>query len=885
MKEKKKAESASVFSFGFITTGTDAYGLVFTGAGITGQSTNTTFTFDNSGITNHQYFPQLQFSPNGTSAIGEANIMATNAGILQNPPGSSLRKSNPQFLLDGSSNGDSVSATANQCIITAQNNSISLTNAITGLIAGFSAAGIDGVAGQFIIGGSSNGTGDSGPGAGATALASLTVDGMTISLTNNGEIESDNSTDISGGAGQWIVDGSSNGSALNYSGSGGSGNASFTASNSTLLLNNNSQLISSFSDFTVGAEGQLVIKGNSTGVGRNAGIGTGGIGSASFAITNSALTLSNQESGGISGTSGSDISGAVGQLVLDGTSNGFGGGTTGIGENGNSSFSAQSSTISLINDGQFTGGQSNIAGGVGQIVVDGSCNSNANTGTATSGNGNASCTLNNSLLTLTNVNTITTSPSTPNNIMGAAGQFVVDGTCNSNNVSSESGSGHASLTIDNSTILIENYGSITSLQDGTLAAQLVFDGSANEQNSSPLGSGLAVLNAGSNAVIYVINEASGTISATGSVATQVYFHNASISGAPLINVSNLNPAASIEGIIFDQNSSGGSAIISLTNASLVVNTTSSAFPFSIGGLNGNSNSVVKLQTNDLQISTALRAITSFAGNITGSGKNLFIAGQGEQILSGTNTYTGSTIVSSGTLAVNGTLHSPIAVSPGAILKGTGTIYEITNIAGTLSPGNSIGIMHYHAPLIITGNLSIEITPTADVNSKVSSTSIVDLTGATIQIIPDPGAYTVGSQYTLLTSAGLTGTPTLSMPAQFQGELSFPNNSIVLTILSVPQPPPPLLPPSTFNGRIVKNQFLTQTDITSVLRWRPPVDSATIVYYQIRRNGKVIALVPASDPHHYCDHNLKKNKKYTYTIVSLNAQGLQSSALSVKMRAK
>ncbi len=178
---------------------------------------------------------------------------------------------------------------------------------------------------------------------------------------------------------------------------------------------------------------------------------------------------------------------------------------------------------------------------------------------------------------------------------------------------------------------------------------------------------------------------------------------------------------------------------------------------------------------------------------SGSGANLQVTGAGTVTLSGTNSYIGTTTVSSGTLnLVNGTLYaggagtdSQVTVNLGAILKGTGTINAPTTVSGTLSPGNSIGTMYYTAPLTLPGILIIEIAPTADDNSQISSTSTVDVTGATIQIVPDPGTYTVGTQYTLLTSTGLTGTPSLLMPAQFLGELSYPNNSILLTLLRVP----------------------------------------------------------------------------------------------------
>ena len=176
----------------------------------------------------------------------------------------------------------------------------------------------------------------------------------------------------------------------------------------------------------------------------------------------------------------------------------------------------------------------------------------------------------------------------------------------------------------------------------------------------------------------------------------------------------------------------------------------------------------------------------------GDGANLQITGAGTVILNGENTYIGPTTVSSGILTVNGTLYaggpgisSQVTVNSGAILKGIGTINAPTTILGTLSPGNSIGTMYYTAPLIVSGNLSIEIAPTSGINSQISSSSTVDVTDSTIQIVADPGTYTAGAQYTLLTSGGLTGTPYLLMPPYFFGELTTPDNSILLTLLQVP----------------------------------------------------------------------------------------------------
>jgi hypothetical protein len=69
----------------------------------------------------------------------------------------------------------------------------------------------------------------------------------------------------------------------------------------------------------------------------------------------------------------------------------------------------------------------------------------------------------------------------------------------------------------------------------------------------------------------------------------------------------------------------------------------------------------------------------------------------------------------------------------------------------------------------------------------------------------------------------------------------------------------------------------------VLKWRSPVNSSGIIAYQIRRNGIVIAVVPASHPRVYYDHNRRKNTTYIYKIVSLNAKGAKSASLSISLK--
>ena len=62
-------------------------------------------------------------------------------------------------------------------------------------------------------------------------------------------------------------------------------------------------------------------------------------------------------------------------------------------------------------------------------------------------------------------------------------------------------------------------------------------------------------------------------------------------------------------------------------------------------------------------------------------------------LTGASTYTGPTTISAGTLAVNGSLASPVTVSAGATLAGTGSLTGPVIVNGTNSPGNgSVGTL-------------------------------------------------------------------------------------------------------------------------------------------------------------------------------------------------
>jgi hypothetical protein len=88
------------------------------------------------------------------------------------------------------------------------------------------------------------------------------------------------------------------------------------------------------------------------------------------------------------------------------------------------------------------------------------------------------------------------------------------------------------------------------------------------------------------------------------------------------------------------------------------------------------------------------------GNITGSG-SLAFNGPGRMVVSGTNSYSGTTTVSAGTLLINGDnagATGAVNVASGAVLGGNGTVGGATTISGTHNPGNSPGLQTFSSGL-------------------------------------------------------------------------------------------------------------------------------------------------------------------------------------------
>jgi autotransporter-associated beta strand protein len=174
------------------------------------------------------------------------------------------------------------------------------------------------------------------------------------------------------------------------------------------------------------------------------------------------------------------------------------------------------------------------------------------------------------------------------------------------------------------------------------------------------------------------------------------------------------------------------------------------------------------------------------------------AGTGNLILSGINTYTGTTTVNGGTLSVNGSIlaSSGVTVNAGGTLGGNGIVGNTIINGGTLAPGNSIGVLNVQGNLVFTAAASymVEVSPAnAD---RTNVTGMATLAGATVKASFAAGTY-VEKQYTILNAAGGFGGSTFgtlvntNLPTNFKTSLSYDaTNAYMNLVLSFVPPPSP-----------------------------------------------------------------------------------------------
>ena len=139
--------------------------------------------------------------------------------------------------------------------------------------------------------------------------------------------------------------------------------------------------------------------------------------------------------------------------------------------------------------------------------------------------------------------------------------------------------------------------------------------------------------------------------------------------------------------------------------------------YALGGLQGSRN--LSIGANSLSVGSNGQS-TTYSGVLTGSG-SLTKVGGGRLALTGANTFSGTTNVNAGDLALDGSIVGSLSVASLASLSGTGTVGGNATIAGTHSPGNSPGAqtfngnLTYQAGAVVNWELIANTTGTPGTN--------------------------------------------------------------------------------------------------------------------------------------------------------------------------
>jgi autotransporter-associated beta strand protein len=297
------------------------------------------------------------------------------------------------------------------------------------------------------------------------------------------------------------------------------------------------------------------------------------------------------------------------------------------------------------------------------------------------------------------------------------------------------------------------------------------------------------------------------ITYTAGAGTTLHFGSAADTGTIVLNARvdsliSVGGAISVDGGTLQFGAVNGGFFVNSALGGLTVGSGATAATLDVNGvsatasnLTGTNSGIILNNGAAATLTVNNTANTTFAGSIrNGTGATgLTKTGTGTLTLSGVNTYTGVTTVNAGTLSVNGSIaNSAVTVNAGGTLGGNGTVGSTLINGGTLSPGNSIGLLRVQGSLVFTAASSylVEVSPTASDRTNVTGTAT--LGGATVNASFATGTY-VAKQYTILNATGgvsatFAAVANTNLPTGFHSSLSYDANDAFLNLdlnLSVP----------------------------------------------------------------------------------------------------
>ena len=241
---------------------------------------------------------------------------------------------------------------------------------------------------------------------------------------------------------------------------------------------------------------------------------------------------------------------------------------------------------------------------------------------------------------------------------------------------------------------IDSYGLLQFSNNSTAGSANIGNGGFTVFSNAATAGSANITNYSGGGMAFLDSSTAGSANIFNYDATGMQFFNTSTAGSATIR--------SFGQIVFYDSSTGGTARIEVFrlgngDVSGILDISGHNAPgVTIGSIEGDGD--VFLGANNLTVgsnylSTTFSGVIQDGGDNGGTGGSLTKIGSGTLILSGANTYTGSTNVNRGVLQVDGSINSNTSVHGRGTLAGTGTINAnvTTNNWGKVSPGEASGV--------------------------------------------------------------------------------------------------------------------------------------------------------------------------------------------------
>jgi autotransporter-associated beta strand protein len=168
-------------------------------------------------------------------------------------------------------------------------------------------------------------------------------------------------------------------------------------------------------------------------------------------------------------------------------------------------------------------------------------------------------------------------------------------------------------------------------------------------------------------------------------------------------------------------------------------------------------------------------------------------GAGTVTLTASNVFTGPTVVSNGTLAVNGSLgRSAVIVQTNGTLGGTGVVTNVVvNIGGAISPGiaGAIGTLTVSNNATLQGSANMEISKAPATNDVLKAATIT--LGGTLNVTNLAGTLASGDSFKLFSGTLSGGIGVGTLPPLWPGlswNTSALNSSGIISVTGTRLPP-------------------------------------------------------------------------------------------------